>query len=70
MGLEAKVGGGKHGRSEEEAVAEDDEPMVKRGEKRKFELDDEELVRIAREDRSKARKAIDDEKVYHPLSRK
>lgn len=33
------------------------------GTKRKFSLDDDELERIAREDKVKARKAIDDEKV-------
>jgi len=35
----------------------------KRGEKRKFELDEEELMRIAREDRDKAKKALMEEKV-------
>jgi len=65
MGLEAKIGKDKIARLEngniivEEGVKED----VKRGEKRKFELDEEELMRIAREDRGKARKAIEDEKV-------
>jgi len=64
MGLEAKLrGSGKISTQEAKSVAEDDESLGKRGEKRKFELDDDELVRIAREDRSKARKAIEDEKV-------
>jgi nitric oxide synthase-interacting protein len=36
---------------------------VKKGEKRKFELDEEELMRIAREDREKAKKALTEEKV-------
>ncbi|KAI1769179.1 ENOS interacting protein [Hypoxylon sp. FL1150] len=36
------------------------------GKKRKFEIDDEELARIAAEDRAKARKAIDDEKAARP----
>lgn len=36
---------------------------VKRGEKRKFSLDDEEVSRNAESERAKARKAIDDEKV-------
>jgi nitric oxide synthase-interacting protein len=35
----------------------------KTGEKRKFELDEEELMRIAREDREKAKKALTEEKV-------
>ncbi|KAI1374678.1 ENOS interacting protein [Hypoxylon crocopeplum] len=34
--------------------------------KRKFEMDEEELARIAGEDRAKARKAIDDEKAARP----
>ena len=37
---------------------------VQRGEKRKFELDEEDLMRIAREDREKAKKALTEEKVY------
>ena len=41
---------------------EDDVPTVT-GTKRKFSLDDDELERIAREDKVKARKAIEDEKV-------
>jgi nitric oxide synthase-interacting protein len=36
---------------------------VKKGEKRKFELDEEDLIRIAREDREKAKKALTEEKV-------
>lgn len=67
MGLEVKVGGRKNGSRELQSVIEDDEVMTKRGEKRKFELDEDELVRIAREDRSKARKAIDEEKVFHSV---
>ena len=35
----------------------------KRGEKRKFEIDEDELMRIAREDREKAKKALTEEKV-------
>lgn len=66
MGLEAKVGGsGKKivGREEGKIVVEEEIAGSKRGEKRKFELDEEELLRIAREERIKARKAIDEEKV-------
>ncbi|KAI1479001.1 ENOS interacting protein [Daldinia eschscholtzii] len=37
------------------------------GKKRKFEIDAEELVRIAQEDRAKARKAIDEEKATKPV---
>ncbi|RDL34389.1 Nitric oxide synthase-interacting protein-like protein [Venustampulla echinocandica] len=66
MGLEAKMGesssskkiiGRQAGKILVEEVADS-----KRGEKRKFELDEDELLRIAREERTKARKAIDEEK--------
>lgn len=40
---------------------------AKRGEKRKFSLDPDEVARIAAEERAKARKAIDDEKVCFGL---
>jgi nitric oxide synthase-interacting protein len=64
MGLEAKVGGGRSiiGREKGKVVVEEDIQGSKRGEKRKFELDEDELLRIARDERTKARKAIDDEK--------
>lgn len=42
-----------------------DGEVVKAGSKRKFSLDESELSRIAQEDRAKARKAIEDEKVIH-----
>jgi nitric oxide synthase-interacting protein len=68
MGLEAKLGGapsGKKivGREDGKIMVEEEAVDGKRGEKRKFELDEDELLRIAREERNKARKAIDDEKV-------
>lgn len=47
---------------EEEAVQSGE-----RGTKRKFELDEEEMLKNSREERAKARKAMDEEKVYHPL---
>lgn len=64
MGLEAKVGGGRSiiGRENGKVVVEEDIQGGKRGEKRKFELDEDELLRIARDERTKARKAINDEK--------
>ncbi|PQE14310.1 Nitric oxide synthase-interacting protein [Rutstroemia sp. NJR-2017a BBW] len=63
MGLEAKGGGKIVGREGGKIMVEEEEVGVgKRGEKRKFELDEEELLRIAMEERTKARKAIDDEK--------
>jgi nitric oxide synthase-interacting protein len=69
MGLEAKVGNSASGRKivgreDGKIVVEEDVVGGKRGEKRKFELDEDELLRIAQEERNKARKAIDDEKVY------
>lgn len=68
MGLEAKVGSASGrkivGREDGKIFVEEDVLDGKRGEKRKFELDEDELLRIAREERTKARKAIDDEKVY------
>jgi len=66
MGLEAKVGlAGKKivGREDGKIIVEEDVVESKRGEKRKFELDEDELLRIAQEERTKARKTIDDEKV-------
>lgn len=39
----------------------------KRGTKRKFELDEEELMRLAREERQKAKTVLDNEKVFFHL---
>lgn len=69
MGLEAKLGGASSGkkivgREDGKILVEEEAVDGKRGEKRKFELDEDELLRIAREERNKARKAIDDEKVW------
>lgn len=66
MGLEAKVGGGRSifGREDGKIVVEENVQGGRRGEKRKFELDEEELLRIVQEERAKARKAIDEEKAY------
>lgn len=41
----------------------------KKGVKRKFEFDEEEVMRVAREERSKVRKALSDEKVGVPLTK-
>ncbi|KUJ19393.1 ENOS interacting protein [Mollisia scopiformis] len=67
MGLEAKSGSKSSGqkivgREGGKILVEKDVVDSKRGEKRKFELNEDELLRIAREERTKARKAIDDEK--------
>jgi nitric oxide synthase-interacting protein len=72
MGLEAKLGQSSSsktivGKEGSKIIVEEDVVGGKRGEKRKFELDEDELLRIAREERSKARKAIDDEKVRIPI---
>jgi nitric oxide synthase-interacting protein len=66
MGLEAKIGkaGTKIvGREDGKIMVEEDAIEGKKGEKRKFELNEDELLRIAQEERNKARKTIDDEKV-------
>lgn len=42
---------------------DEEERAEGRGVKRKFELDEEELLKNAKEERAKARKALDDEKV-------
>ncbi|KAI4126987.1 MAG: hypothetical protein LQ338_003442 [Usnochroma carphineum] len=66
MGLE-----GREGRSNGTTATTTDERRdieVGRGVKRKFELDEEEMVKNAKEERAKARKAIEDEKVIpYPL---
>lgn len=75
LGIESKVGGkgnkkiiGREGGNiqiEEDEVHSD---PAKKGTKRKFELDETELLRIAKEDRTKYRKELDDEKVLPNLS--
>lgn len=66
MGLEAKTGtGGARriiGREGGKVVVEEDVVGGNKGEKRKFELDEDELLRIAQDERTKVRKTIDDEK--------
>ena len=64
MGLSMKrpgMLGNVAGRVDGEVIVEEE----KKGEKRKFELDEEELIRIAKEDREKAKKALTEEKVPH-----
>ena len=55
--------GNSSGQRETTAQGAQDTSLVKRGEKRKFSLDEDEVLRNARDDRAKARKAIEDEKV-------
>ncbi len=59
MGMEG--GGKKEGRI---AASEEVERKEGRGVKRKFELDEDEMLKNAKEERAKARKALDEEKVY------
>lgn len=64
MGLEAKIGAGSRvvGREGGKITVEQDEPTGSKGTKRKFEIDEEELKRIASEERSKAKKTLEDER--------
>lgn len=66
MGLEVKGRSGKVvGRENGKVVVEEEAKgtdAATKGTKRKFEIDEEELLRIAKEERHKARKAIEDEK--------
>lgn len=69
IGMEAKLGSASSGSKitdgeDKKVIVEDIATDSKRGGKRKFELDEDELLRIAREERARARKAIDDEKVW------
>ncbi|MCJ1404308.1 hypothetical protein MMC11_007533 [Xylographa trunciseda] len=63
MGLE----GGPSKRTAGQASGNEEEPVKEgRGVKRKFELDEEEMLKNAKEERLKARKALDDEKSAKP----
>ncbi|KAL9083771.1 MAG: hypothetical protein Q9165_008381 [Trypethelium subeluteriae] len=65
MGLDAKVGEGRRivGRKGGKVIVEEDgERGEVRGTKRKFELDEEELLSVAKEERERAKKAVLDEK--------
>ncbi|KAG9246703.1 hypothetical protein BJ878DRAFT_496004 [Calycina marina] len=65
IGLEVDIGGAGNkivGREDGKIVVEEEVAGGKKGEKRKFELDENELLRIALEERTKARKIIDQEK--------
>ena len=69
MGLEVMVGKGRKvvGRENGKILVEEEGEGTEevRGKKRKFELDEDELLRIAKAERGKARKALEDEKVIH-----
>jgi nitric oxide synthase-interacting protein len=68
MGLEAKIGGGSKivgregGRITVEQNGDDDTTTGTKGTKRKFEIDVEELKRIATEERHKAKRTLDNER--------
>lgn len=64
MGLEAKVGAGSRviGREGGKIMVEQEETSGNKGTKRKFEIDEDELKRIASEERSKAKKTLKDER--------
>ncbi|KAF2126183.1 zinc finger-containing protein [Dothidotthia symphoricarpi CBS 119687] len=67
MGLSVKVGAGSRvvGRQDGRILVEQDtdaKPGEARGSKRKFEIDEEELKRIAAEERTKARRTLDEER--------
>ncbi|KAJ4337803.1 hypothetical protein N0V87_004356 [Didymella glomerata] len=64
MGLEAKVGAGSRvvGREGGKIMVEQEGAPGSKGTKRKFEIDEEELKRIASEERNKAKKTIEDER--------
>lgn len=68
MGLEG--GEKKNSKAIETKVGKDEEleRAEGRGMKRKFELDEDEMLKNAKEERTKARKALDDEKVAFILS--
>lgn len=70
LGIESKVGGtgnkkiiGREGGKIQIEEEGDHNDPKKKGTKRKFELDEVELLRIAKDDRTKYRKELDDEKV-------
>ncbi|KAI1412928.1 ENOS interacting protein [Hypoxylon sp. FL1857] len=68
IGLDAKAGGGNSKNKGEPSNKSSASSAIEMngGKKRKFEIDEEELARIAREDRAKARIAIEDEKAAKP----
>lgn len=76
LGIESKIGAtgnkkivGREGGKIQIEEDEDHSDPKRKGTKRKFELDEAELLRIAKEDRTKYRKELDDEKVsYHSPS--
>lgn len=63
MGLEGGANGGGKGNALAKGSGGEAEGIEGRGVKRKFELDEDEMLKNAKEERAKARKALDDEKV-------
>lgn len=64
MGLEVKLGAGSRvvGREDGKIMVEQNEAAGSKGTKRKFEMDEAELKRIATEERSKAKRTLEDER--------
>ena len=62
MGLEG--GGKKLSNNLKQGTEVTESPVEARGIKRKFKLDEEVILKIAKEERTKARKTLDDEKVF------
>ncbi|KZM26893.1 uncharacterized protein EKO05_0011377 [Ascochyta rabiei] len=64
MGLEVKVGAGSKviGREGGKILVEQSETTGSKGTKRKFEMDEEKLKRIATEERTKAKRTLEDER--------
>lgn len=66
MGMEGG-GSGKGSRKEKTGTSEEESQEAGKGVKRKFEMDEEEMLQNARDERAKARKALDEEKVPSPI---
>ncbi len=66
MGLEGGAKQTDKGRGLPRSDTEEAARNEGRGVKRKFELDEDEMLKNAKEERAKARKALDDEKVGDP----
>lgn len=64
MGLEGGAKAAGKGNDLAKSKGEEEERAEVRGVKRKFELDEDEMLNNAKEERAKARKALDDEKVF------
>ena len=66
MGLEGSTHGTQRKNNSTPSTVNDGRDTEGRGTKRKFELDEEQILQNAKDERAKARKAIDEEKVHPP----